>query len=580
MLAVKLKRLLVLTMLSPMQAMALPDTATVVKCPEVRIEVKQMPDLNIPRAGHQTFCVNGELTVAGGHTNGFVPTPTAEYYKDGEWHSLQMTYPHDFGFSVVLRSGKVLLGGGCDQPIGIGQTFLTEAYDPQTHIFNGFCSLQRKRTNASALELDSNKIVVAGNWYFDDGIELFQDKSGIQADYVGKRLFSYIKDVSVERCKPLIFRISSDDAIIFGGVGVKGDTIRNAVADRLKGDSVHIPLLEDWWPIAYDNYRSSENAIGDESKGVYSYLFSVENREGQVAIAKVDNGVFSLLPTACPVPMQSHGEKIWYVYPIVVDKKAQRAYLLGKSRDYLTAPEKPWRWYVLSIDYTKHPADLTLYYTDPLPDFHVNAPVLTDEGNLLIAGGLYHSSNFTPSKRVLLLCVGQEPVAAGNSDISLWQMVLLLVIVLVIVAIFLFIFIYIGKRRKNQVGQSYDAVQKQPPVTMIPDEASVRLMERICEMMDTQRLYQDCNLKVNDLAAALGTNRRTVSDCINSQKGCTFTQFVNIYRVDHAKRLMIQNPDKKMSDIYLNSGFANESSFFRTFKTITGMTPKEWHSKS
>lgn len=580
MLTKKLNDLLTLTLLLPTLAMASTESTTVARCPEVRIEVKQLPDLNIPRAGHQTFCVNGELTVAGGHTDGFVPTPTAEYYKNGEWHSLQMTYPHDFGFSVVLSSGKVMLGGGCDQPIGIGQTYLTETYDPQSHTFNGYCSLQRKRAGVSALEIDSGKIVVAGNWYFTDGIELFQDKSGTQADYNGKRLFTYIKDVSVERSKPFIFRIANDDALIFGGTDLKGDTIWYAVADRLKGDSVHIPLFEDWRPISSDNFRSSESAIGDEAKGVFSYLLGVENREGQIAIAKVDNGVFSLLPTDCSVPMQSHGEEIRYGGSIIVDKKAGRAYLFGLSRNFPTAPEKPWRWYVLSIDYTMQPAALTLYYTDPLPDFHVNSPILTDDGNLLIAGGLYHGSNFTPSKRVLLLCVGQEPVVAESNSISLKQIVLLILLVLVIIAFLLYLFIYIRKHRRSQVDESYAAVLEQEPVSAISDEASAQLMERIYEVMETQKLYQDSNLKVNDLAVALGTNRRTVSDCINSQKGCNFTQFVNIYRVDHAKRILRQNPDKKVSDIYLESGFANESSFFRTFKAITGMTPKEWLNKS
>lgn len=576
----RLNYLLTLTMLLPVLALASPDTATVARCPEVRIEVKQMPDLNIPRAGHQTFCVNGELTVAGGHTDGFVPTPTAEYYKNGEWHSLQMTYPHDFGFSVVLSSGQVMLGGGCDQPIGIGQTYLTETYDPQTHTFNGYCSLQRKRAGVSALELDSGKVVVAGNWYFTDGIELFHDKSGTQADYNGKRLFTYIKDVSVEHSKPYIFRIANDNAIIFGGNDVKGDTIWSAIADCLKGAPVYIPLFEDWRPIASDNFRSSENAIGDESKGVYSYLFGVENRQGQVAIARADNGVFSLLPTTCPVPMQSHGEEIWYASSIIADKKAGRAYLFGLSRNFPTAPEKPWRWYILSIDYTKQPAALTLYYTDPLPDFHINAPVLTDDGNLLIAGGLYHGSNFTPSKRVLLLCVGQEPVVAENSSMSLKYIVLLILLALVVVAFILYLFIYVRKHHKRQIDELPDDVQEQDSVAAISDEASAQLMERIYGVMETQKLYQDSSLKVNDLAAALGTNRRTVSDCINSQKGCNFTQFVNIYRVEHAKRAMLQNPDKKVSDIYLESGFANEGSFFRTFKAITGMTPREWLSKS
>ena len=87
-----------------------------------KIEVERLPDLNIPRAAHSLFFVNGELTVAGGHTNGFVPTPTAEYLKDGKWHLMDMVYNHDFGFSVVLKSGMVLLGGGSEQPIGIGQT--------------------------------------------------------------------------------------------------------------------------------------------------------------------------------------------------------------------------------------------------------------------------------------------------------------------------------------------------------------------------------------------------------------------------------------------------------------------------
>ena len=169
-------------------------------CPEVKLQVEQLPDLNIPRAGHSLFFVNGELTVAGGHTDGFVPTPTAEYYKDGEWHIMDMVYNHDFGFSVVLKNDKVLLGGGCDQPIGIGQTFLAELYDPKTHTFEGFGSMDRKRAIASALELDNGQVVISGNWYHDDGIEVFD----------GKKRFTYIKDVTDQRSSPHIFQISNE----------------------------------------------------------------------------------------------------------------------------------------------------------------------------------------------------------------------------------------------------------------------------------------------------------------------------------------------------------------------------------
>ena len=66
-------------------------------CPLVKIEPQRLPDLNIPRFGQAVFYANGELTVAGGHTSGFIPTPTAEYLKGGEWHLMQMTYNHDDG---------------------------------------------------------------------------------------------------------------------------------------------------------------------------------------------------------------------------------------------------------------------------------------------------------------------------------------------------------------------------------------------------------------------------------------------------------------------------------------------------
>ena len=556
--------------LLPAWAVAVPDSVQT-GCPEVKLQVEQLPDLNIPRAGHEVFCVNGELTVAGGHTEGFVPTPTAEYLKDGEWHTIQMTYPHDNAFSVVLRSGEVMLGGGSEQPIGIGQTFVTETYTPLTHSFSGYCSLQRKRANASALELDNGRVVVAGNWYHDDGIELFEDKAGTLADYNGKRLFTYLKDVSVERAYPFIFRTAKDDALIFGGITTKGDSLWSTTAYSLKGDSVTIPLLNDWWPLCTDMYHSSESFYGDADNGLYAYLLGVVNRDGQVAIAKVVNGEFSLLPTACPVPMRCQGEDICYCSTILVDQKARRGYLVGFSKDYYKAPEKPWRWYVLSIDYTVLPAALTLYYTDPVADFNVYPPILTPEGNLMIAGGLYHGSNFTPSKRVLLLRVGQEPVVVQGES-NYWLMALLILVALLVVCACAYLINIKRRRRLSGEAESSDP--------SISAGASVLLMQRIDQLMETQKLYQNSDLKVTDLAAALGSNRRAVSDCINSQKGCTFSQFVNFYRVEHAKRVLRQNPDKKIVDIYLESGFANEGSFFRTFKAVTGMTPKEWLAKS
>lgn len=132
-------------------------------CPMVKMQAERLPDLNIPRLGHAVFCVNGEVVAAGGHTTNFVPTQTAEYYRDGEWHLMQMAYPHDQGVAALTGQGKVLLAGGHEKELGIGQTFTLELYDPTTHSFKGYGCLDKKRCFAAALPLDSGRIVISGN---------------------------------------------------------------------------------------------------------------------------------------------------------------------------------------------------------------------------------------------------------------------------------------------------------------------------------------------------------------------------------------------------------------------------------
>ena len=539
-------------------------------CPVIKLEAERLPDLNIPRAGHALFYANGELTVAGGHTDGFVPTPTAEYYEDGEWHTIQMTYTHDFGLSIVLKSGKVLLAGGCEQPTGIGQTYTAELYDPQTHTFRGFGNMCQKRVWASALELDSGQVVIAGNWYHKDGIELFHEAQSDRGDFNGKRSFTYIKDVTAERCTPYIFRMADGDALILGNIGIKGDTVHSTFADRLKGDTVHIPLFESWQPLRIGSHNNAISLIGNEAEGDFTYLMAVQDSTGQVAIARVCGTDFTLLPTACPIPMTYQGDSIEYGRNISVDRLAHHAYLLGASTNIHVSPEKA-RLYVLCIDYDQTSANagapLTLCFTDPLQVVPDVMPLLTPEGNLVIAGGFTEGSNFTPSNAVWLLRLGGEPEVASGKGFWIWILLGVVVVAAILLAL--------RWRRQKPTSATPDLIAT--PETSEEDVS--QLMQRINDVIESQKQYKNCELKLSDLANAVGSNRRAVSDCINSQAGCSFNQYVNTFRTEHAKRIIRQYPDRKLSDIYVESGFANETSFFRTFKALTGMTPTEYRNK-
>lgn len=476
---------------------------------QVKIVAERLASLHVPRSGHSTFYINGELTVIGGHTSGFIPTPTAEYYNDGKWHLMQMVYAHDGGFTVPLKSGKVLIAGGFEKHLGIGQTFVVEKYDPASHSFEGFGCLDHKRVAASGIELDSSQVYITGNWYHEDAIERFD----------GEETFTFVKNVAEGRDLPHLFRISPDDILIVSGTDIHGEPLRSGIVDRLHGDTLHVPLLETWRPLQFDFGHHCDNSfIGNAEKGIFAYLIPVQNGDGQVAIAHVEGTSFSLLPTVCPIPTKSQWGDIRYYTPVVVDRQAKRGYMMGIDKDC--------RQYILAIDYNKRidkGVPLTLYYTDPLPDV-CSLPVLTPDGDLVMVGGVNFqtNNNYSPSGSTYLFHVGTPSVAASSQQPWwLWGLLALLAITLAV------LFFVMRKRRQ----------QTPSPSSVNPHEI---LMQRICLLMEQQKPFLQSNIKISDVASLLGTNSRYVSDCIKTVRGCSFTHFVNKYRIDYAQQLMRQ----------------------------------------
>ncbi len=534
------------------------------KCPTVKIKAERLPDLNIPRSGHSLFIAGGELTVVGGHTTGFLPTATAEYFKEGAWHLLQTTYTHDDGVALPLKSGKVLIAGGHEKNLGIGQSYEVEMYDPSTHTFEGLAALYRKRTLLSAMETDSGRVVIAGNWYADDGIEL----------YDGGRQFLPLKKVSQMRSRPFLLPTSTGDVLIFGSRDNRNREIDTIFADRLHGTPLRLPLFDKWRPL-HSLAAGNSYFIGNQAKGDFRSLIPVSDNNGQMAIALLTDTVASLLPTDSSIPTEGRWGRISYMY-FLTDTKAQRAYLIGSDITFAKADNEEPRWFVVCIDFARHPARLTLGITDPLPGSANGTFTLTEQGNLLLTGGILDKSNFKPSAATYLLLVGNSEEMA----VSTWPAKTIVWLIVAFINI-LCIVLYLVKRKRRARFEEQDSdLAPLPTPQKEPDSANADLMESICTLMEEQQLYLDANLKLTDLATKLGTNRTTISNCINSMRQCTFTQFVNNYRIRHAQQLMRNTPDKRASEVWMESGFATETSFFRTFKTLVGMTPTEWKNRN
>ena len=540
--------LLIIALMTTSKATA--DDVGNAKCPIIKLEAERLPDMTVPRSGHSAFLANGEVTVVGGHTSGFVLTPTAEYFEDGKWHQLQTVYTHDGGISIVMKSGLVLLAGGFKDNLGIGQSFEVELYNPATHQSKGFGCLDQKRVAGAAVELDSGRVMITGNWYTNDGIEIFD----------GKTTFSHVRDVTQSRYLPHLFRTSDGDVLIVAGYDNHGESIDTIVVDRLYGEPFCNELFDNWHPLHYDLAQHSDDSfIGDETKGEFRYLMPVENKDGQLAIIDVRDTIFTPLPTSAPIPMSSQWGDIKYITPVYADRQHQRGYIVGF--------DKTSHLYALCIDYAKNPATLKLYHTDPLPEAGMlTIPVLTAEGNLMLTGGIgtEPNGNFSPKASVWLLRFNNDGSGATASTNG-WLWGLLAAGLLLTCVVF-----FVLKRRMPQSQQ--ESEEPSEAVT----KGDEQLMQRICHLMDEKQLYLQQGLKVSDIASALGINSRYVSDCVKAVRGCSLTQFVNEYRVEHAKRLLLERPEMKISTVAIESGFTNDKAMTRYFKEQTGMTPTEW----
>jgi AraC-like DNA-binding protein len=85
-----------------------------------------------------------------------------------------------------------------------------------------------------------------------------------------------------------------------------------------------------------------------------------------------------------------------------------------------------------------------------------------------------------------------------------------------------------------------------------------------------------------DVAEKLNVSTNNLSQIINEKLGKNFYDFVNEYRVETAKELLL-NPKKQhltLLAIAFDSGFNSKSSFNNVFKKQTSLTPSEFKKQN
>lgn len=155
------------------------------------------------------------------------------------------------------------------------------------------------------------------------------------------------------------------------------------------------------------------------------------------------------------------------------------------------------------------------------------------------------------------------------------------------VTLFVAFIIFFGLRQGNifmnfpdgcQVESLTEDNQQRYLKSGLKEERAAEIKQKLEKLMDEKRLFLDEDISLPQLARIMSINPNYLSQVINERFQKNFYDFINFYRVEEFKRIVIieKNRNKTFFALALDCGFNSKASFNNSFKKITGNTPTQF----
>jgi AraC-like DNA-binding protein len=124
------------------------------------------------------------------------------------------------------------------------------------------------------------------------------------------------------------------------------------------------------------------------------------------------------------------------------------------------------------------------------------------------------------------------------------------------------------------------ANRKYTKSTLTPERAD-DYVKRLLSVMENERPYTDGKLTLPKLAKRLSMSSHHLSQILNERVKQNFFDFVNSYRIEEAKRKLVEPATRHYSILGIAEevGFNSKSAFNNAFKKHTNMTPTEFKKR-
>ena len=115
----------------------------------------------------------------------------------------------------------------------------------------------------------------------------------------------------------------------------------------------------------------------------------------------------------------------------------------------------------------------------------------------------------------------------------------------------------------------------------LSDEELKREKDRLTGLLEAQTLYLNPDLRLSDLATAMGVRPYRVTEILNQGMDTSFYDLINQYRITRAQELLTSKSSDHLNllGVAMESGFRSKSVFNEVFKKSTGITPSQFRTQ-
>lgn len=105
--------------------------------------------------------------------------------------------------------------------------------------------------------------------------------------------------------------------------------------------------------------------------------------------------------------------------------------------------------------------------------------------------------------------------------------------------------------------------------------------QRLDKLMQSREEYLRPDLTLPKLARVVGCSVNNLSQVINSGFDTSFFDYLNRYRIEHARKLLKKSGSQSSAILHVafTVGFNSNSAFYSAFKKHVGMTPAQYRQK-